>query len=117
MNKTLALCQARHNMPECVEGAIFGNTLDPLDLGGMAETVEAALDGVDELTLYVTGLSVALVEVIKYCESNGVSLVLMHFDRDTGDYYPQGVCSFTPCPWCGRQMRSTDWQCPHCGGN
>lgn len=43
------------------------------------------------LVLYVTGLSVALVSVINVCMRVGISLTLMHFNRATGDYYPQGV--------------------------
>lgn len=44
-----------------------------------------------DLVLYVTGLSVALVAVINACMRVGISLTLMHFNRETGDYYPQDV--------------------------
>ena len=102
-------------MSACVEGAVFGCEVDPLDIPAMAEQASAALNGVTELTLYVTGLTVALVEVIKYCDRNGVSLVLMHFDRKTGEYYPQLVFHFHPCPFCGHPMRETEWHCTTCG--
>lgn len=115
MNQTLSLFSSRHPMPPCVEGAVFGFEVDPIDIPAMAEQASVALNGVTELTLYVTGLSVALVEVIKHCDANGVSLVLMHFDRDTGEYYPQPVFQFSPCPFCGHPMRATDWHCTTCG--
>lgn len=87
----IALCKGRHNIPEATDGAIFGNTLDPLDIGDMAETVARKLDGVDKINLYVTGLTVALVEVIKYCYHEGVFCTLLHYDRESREYYPQDV--------------------------
>lgn len=44
-----------------------------------------------DLVLYVTGLSVALVAVINVCMRVGISLTLMHFNKENGDYYPQDV--------------------------
>lgn len=43
------------------------------------------------LVIYVTGLTVALVAVINACLRVGISVTLMHFNRETGDYYPQDV--------------------------
>lgn len=43
------------------------------------------------LVLYVTGLTVATVAVINVCIRVGISLTLMHYNRDTGSYYPQDV--------------------------
>lgn len=43
------------------------------------------------LVLYVTGLTVATVAVINVCLHVGISLTLMHFNKETGDYYPQDV--------------------------
>lgn len=31
----IALCEARHQMPEHVTGSIFPNTVDPLDIEGI----------------------------------------------------------------------------------
>lgn len=87
----LALCEGRHQIPQAEDGAIFCNTLNPLDLSGMQTTVSSCLQGVDSVDLYVTGLSVALVEVINFCHANNVTLTLWHFNRETGDYYPQSV--------------------------
>ena len=44
-----------------------------------------------DLVLYVTGLGVALVAAINACLRVGISITLMHYDRDTGSYYPQDV--------------------------
>lgn len=48
---------------------------------------------IQHLVVYVTGLTVAvaLVEVINWCIMNKVHLILMHFDKNTGEYYPQIV--------------------------
>lgn len=89
----VALCESRHEIPQAVDGAIFGQSVDPtaplkleLEARRVIET-----SGVEFLTVYVTGLSVALVAVINACHSLGVCLTLMHYDRDSGEYYPQPV--------------------------
>lgn len=87
----MALCEGRHEIPAAVDGAIFPQQLNPLDLEGMRSTAAAKLAGVEVLDLYVTGLTVALVEVINLCRIEGIALTLWHFDRATGDYYPQVV--------------------------
>ena len=89
--KKMCLCEGRHEIPGAEDGAIFGNFLNPLDIEGMRETVSGKLADVKCLNLYVTGLTVALVEVINFCHATGVRLTLWHFDRETGGYYPQEV--------------------------
>lgn len=91
MTKKMELCKARHEIPQAVDGSIFGNIVDPTDLTAMKTVVAEKLQGVSSLELYVTGLTVALVEVINYCHENGVELTLMHYNRDTNDYYSQKV--------------------------
>lgn len=91
MEKIYTLCEGRHKMPEEVEGAIFSNTLDPLDIEGLEKIASDKLAGVQSLTLYVTGLSVALVAVMNVCHQKNIKLVLMHFDRTTSNYYQQEV--------------------------
>lgn len=89
-----SLCAARHQMPADVVGSVFGNTLDPLDINGLQKTADDFVGSLDKdasLHLYVTGLTVALVAVINACKKAGVKLVLWHFNRDNGDYYPQDV--------------------------
>ena len=89
--KTLALCEGRHKMPDVVEGAIFDNIINPLDVEGLEKTASEKLADVQQLTLYVTGLTVALVAVINICHAKGIKLTLMHFNRDAGNYYQQVI--------------------------
>lgn len=117
MRKILCLCESRHEMPECVEGAIYSNTLNPLDIDGMKKTAKEILQDVDDLTLYVTGLSVALASVITVCMEYDIALKLMHFDRDTNNYYPQIVIPNNRCAFCGNIFPIYVNYCPHCGSN
>lgn len=93
----LALCEGRHEMPEEVEGSIFPNTIDPTDILKIKVIAKRKLDkavkeeGIKFLVLYVTGLSVALVECINWCAQNDVHLKLMHYNKVTDSYYGQWV--------------------------
>ena len=89
--KIFTLCEGRHKMPEEVEGVIFANSINPLDVNEMEKIASDKLEGIQFLKLYVTGLSVALVAVVNVCHQKNIKLVLMHFDRETEDYYPQWV--------------------------
>lgn len=91
MTKNMCLCEARHNIPEATEGAIYPNSINPLDVCGLEEYALNKLQGVKALNLYVTGLSVALVAVINVCHREGIMLTLWHYNRDNGEYYPQTV--------------------------
>lgn len=113
MKKCLALCEGRHEMPDCVEGSIFGNELNPTDLASMRATASEKLKDVDTLDLYVTGLTVALGEVIRLCTEREINLTLWHFDRNTGEYYPQTILRYN-CSFCGTRFLHT-WYCPECG--
>jgi hypothetical protein len=115
VQKTMVLCAGRHEMP-ANDGAIFPGEINPLDVAGLEvqarkrllemfpewkqgygslpnqicpTDILVAVRG--ELRLYVTGLSVALVAVINACRWMGVDLTLLHFDRESGEYYPQMV--------------------------
>jgi hypothetical protein len=44
---------------------------------------------VKEINLYVTGLTAALIEVIKVCRSYDIKLNLFHFDTKTNTYVKQ----------------------------
>lgn len=57
----------------------------------MHDIAEEKLAGAEEVILYVTGLTMALVEVIKVCQENNIDLTLMHYDRNTGEYFEQEV--------------------------
>ena len=71
----------------------YGMEVNPLDVQGL---YDKALDFVsahkdEHINLYVTGLTVALVSIIKACMELHVSLTLYHYDRDSNSYYPQEV--------------------------
>ncbi len=86
----LGLCVGRQRI-EGIEGYVFTSTLNPTDIQGMSKACHDKLWNCSGLDLYVTGLTVALVTVINYCCHNHIPLTLWHFDKATGDYYPQEV--------------------------
>lgn len=94
--KKMGLCQGRHEIPGITE-YLFGNIINPLDVEGLETEVSQKLQGITKLNLYVTGLTVALVSVINICANSNIELTLYHFDRESGDYYPQRVKFPAPC--------------------
>ena len=115
MCKTLSLCEGRHEMPSEVEGSIFPQEVNPLDISGMQQIVAEKLNKVTVLDLYVTGLTVALMEVIKYCLKNKVELTLFHYNSATGKYYGQAVTGWY-CTQCGLCRDCDAQQAYECGG-
>lgn len=92
---TIGTCSGRHEMP--VNEFIFNNAVeDVTDITSINSTVKSVLDsklGDDKniIHLYVTGLTVLSMAVVKYCIDNQISLVLYHFDMATKSYYSQVV--------------------------
>lgn len=111
---SVGLCASRHAMP--VTEFIYPESVNPTDFARMEKTAEEfilhhvglttenrqALDqrwsedvpcytGKRALIVYVTGLTACTAAVIKVCALNGVSLTLMHYDRETGEYLPQRI--------------------------
>lgn len=92
---TFGLCEGRHEIP--VDEYIFGTVIeDPTDTEGLA--VKAAnvfasndIEAGDEVEIYVTGLTVALIAAIVAVKEIGATVTLYHFDRETGSYFPQLV--------------------------
>ena len=92
MYKKLGFVKGRHK--KGVTEYMFSlKRVNPLDLNKLAEMVHEALADCTKLDLYVTGLTVALVEVINYATKNNVPLTLWHYNRDTGEYYSQSVAT------------------------
>lgn len=87
----MSLCAGRHEIPQAIDGSIFGTELDPLDLAGMETEAAEQLHGVVTLNLYVTGLTVALIAVLNVCREQKIKVTLYHYNRETDDYYPQEV--------------------------
>ena len=83
------LCAGRHKTP-AKNGAIFENEVKNVkNLDKMYSIIKDKLDGYDEVIVYVTGLTVALVEVINFCQDYNIGLTLMHYDKETNSYYEQ----------------------------
>lgn len=119
-----ALCEGRHDMPENVSGSVFPMSVDPTDIDTLDRVAVEFVKSCDgkNIHLVVTGLSVALVAVIKAVtacaadDSSATSLTLWHYDRNSGDYYPQKVVDFPKiCPFCGHIMATGEWFCGNCG--
>jgi len=118
MKYEMALCAGRHETP--ATSAIFAETLNPLDVCGLYNAADAAIPAdCTDLTVYVTGLTVAMLAVVKVCIDRGISLTAMHYDRESGTYYPQVVTQFVTCGCCGGRIPGTPmdhaWYCPNCG--
>lgn len=85
------LFNGRHQIPG-VYNSIFGYSVkDIYDVESMRETIHSKLKNQKRVYLYVTGLTIALVEVINYCTKNDIHLTLYHYNRETKDYFTQGV--------------------------
>ena len=116
----VALCQGRHEIPQATDGYIFDEITDVKDLKAMRDTMLNfhlnnrvcqfnqcndclsceeywGCGGMNSafyhmhLNIYVTGLTVALIEALTYCACHSISVTLYHFDRDTNDYFAQEV--------------------------
>lgn len=86
---TFGLCAGRHDLP--VSDFIFADNdisfpINPTALLDTAAIKLRDLNYGDKLVVYVTGLTPALVAVIKYCSINGIKLTLKHFDRDSNSF-------------------------------
>ena len=86
----LGLCKGRHEIAGVTE-YVFPQEVDPLDVDGLLAQASSAIHGADFVNLYVTGLTVALVAVINACAIQQIPLTLWHYDRESGEYYPQSV--------------------------
>ena len=92
------LCRGRHEITG-VRRYIFDTDINPLD--PVALEWEAAeyfrqfagmrLQEQGGILLYVTGLTVALVAALNACRNLSIPVTLMHYDRESGNYYPQPV--------------------------
>lgn len=89
--KIMCLFEGRHEMPSYVEGAVLREIHDITDLEEMSDQCHMTLQDCNELVLFVTGLTPALVSVVNYCTYNHIKLTLMHWDRKTKSYFKQEV--------------------------
>ena len=92
MKTKMVLCKLRHKHPVIDElESIFPVEIDPFDFMSMAQTVSEKLAYVEELELYVTGLTPALASVLNYCTLHAIPCALWHFNKLT-DTYVRQVC-------------------------
>ncbi|MCS4487172.1 hypothetical protein [Staphylococcus americanisciuri] len=85
---SLGLVAGRHEIDD-VDEYIFDGVKDVFDFADMQRQIHDKLCDAEAVTLYVTGLSVCLVEVMNYCIFNNVNLTLMHYDRESDTYVAQ----------------------------
>ena len=115
---TMCLCEGRHAFPGDPKG-IFGETIaDPMDFKHLYEIADKAIaPGVENLKLYATGLSSALLAVVDVCACRRINLIVLHYDKTDDTYREQRVGpTYETCPFCKNRMSSLDYVCPHCGG-
>jgi hypothetical protein len=115
MKYTYGLCRGRHDIPD-VSDFLFDTQVNPLDVDALTEHVRSEIpEDCDQLTLYATGLTVALLAVVTICQQRDIGLTVMHFDRDSGEYYPQIIFTTEICPCCGGRQIRGGYACKWCG--
>ena len=93
----LGLIKGRHEIPQVEGRYIFIEDLNPTDVKeaeGKAYSVLARIKAVypdSHINWDVTGLTMALIAVLNAAKRHGMSVTLYHFDRETGEYFPQEV--------------------------
>lgn len=114
MKYEFGLCSGRHDIP--VKDYIFGEIEDPTNFDALRAQALAVIPlDADEVTVYVTGLTPALLAVIGVCQDREVTMNAMNYDRVSGEYKQQGVLLYRTCPFCGRRYQWNAWSCSHCG--
>ena len=89
---SMELCKGRHET-QATDGAIFETEVNPLDIIALESHAKERLANLNitSLSLYVTGLTVALIAVLNATKELNIKVTLCHFDRKTGKYYCQEV--------------------------
>mgnify|MGYP006874685980 FL=1 len=97
--KNLGLCKGRHEIAS-VEKYIFdenyfsdGSKIKDLS-AQMSHVINFVIENNlqrQEVNLYVTGLTVALISVLNAFKISHIKVNLYHFDRDTNTYFKQEV--------------------------
>lgn len=86
------LIRGRHDMP--VDDYLLDGVENVLDFSSIYYDMRKAIERIGSpkhMEVYVTGLTAVVVELINVCHEQGIALILMHYDRDTGDYKRQFV--------------------------
>jgi hypothetical protein len=93
----IGLCEGRHEITrddgKSLTEFIFPQIVEnPLDFHANFETAYGCLKPLLYVKLYITGLTPCLTATLLAAKEAGVeSLILMHYDRESGKYIPQDV--------------------------
>lgn len=96
----IGLVKGIHDLP--VEKYICNEVVDVTDVSRiMGAVLSFLIENYDEkkyagIDLYVTGLTVVLGCVMKYCYDFNIPLTLYHYDKDSGIYFTQVVIGEEP---------------------
>lgn len=106
-NLSVGLIKGQNEIPNSVEGYIFEEEIrDIFDYESIRNHItdfilnEVGIDfkidggayaysGKKSLNVYITGFKPVVCELVDLCNKYGVFLTLLHYDNDTGAYYPQ----------------------------
>lgn len=83
------LCKGRHQTP--ANEAIFENTINPTNICKLDYVAWQKIHRYEAIELYVTGMTPALIAVLNIAAREHISVVLWHYDRETGEYFSQVV--------------------------
>ena len=91
----LGLVKGRHDIPDVTEYIYQGEVDDPSNIQELWRIADDYIGDmsmdIDEIELYVTGLTPCLIEVLNVCRDYETKVTLMHYNPKTKDYYPQVV--------------------------
>ena len=94
---SLGTIKGRHQLP--VTDYVFNKEIkDVTDVEKIQQDVDyyfneliETCDDKVQIILYITGLTVVTLAIVKACKRLGYELVAMHFDRDNNCYFGQKV--------------------------
>lgn len=117
----LALCEGRHEIKEATDGSLFPSVIENVtdlteletiafkslwkaaykhyqnhEVGYLYETEGTEVEELQicnnlPINIYVTGLTVALIAALNVCRDENLKVTLYHYDRESGEYFPQEV--------------------------
>ena len=96
---SVGLCEGRHDIGGVTDGYIFGREVpsnmvtdpDKLEQAAVDRLTEIGVRKGDDLRLYATGLTVALIATLNAAGDIGAHVEVWHYDRESGIYYGQEV--------------------------
>lgn len=94
---SLGTIKGRHSLP--VTDYVFNEEIkDVTDVEKIQQDVDYYFNELSEtckdkiqIILYITGLTVVTLSIVKACKRLDYELVVMHFDRDSNSYFGQKV--------------------------